>query len=266
MRRRRLLGVLALALLLLVTMRLVHANNHDVLPQSAIGFLSDVRLPAAGQSASWRMLVFSPHPDDETLGAGAYIAMSVDRGAIVRIVLVTNGNRHRKMRKRYAEFRRATSILGVPERNLVFLGYPDKKLRRQDPEELSRKFEAEIEGFDPNIVIYSSPQDRHPDHATIGRLVQTILRGYPDISGYQYLVHHSHFPRPRGLHPEDYILPPASMFSSDAKWYRLLVPPDIEDRQTSALFQYKTQLWVPFLRGLMLSFLRKDEIFATDAG
>src|SRR5436309_14544363 len=39
-----------------------------------------------------RVLVFAPHPDDETIGAGGLIFRSTHRGAPVRVVFVTNGD------------------------------------------------------------------------------------------------------------------------------------------------------------------------------
>ena len=100
----------------------------QVLPQAAIHFLEDVRLPQTGE----KVLVFAPHPDDETIGAGGYIRESVDRGAVVRIILVTDGNKHNLEAKRYQEFRNAARILGVKPRDLIFLNHPDGQLKGCD--------------------------------------------------------------------------------------------------------------------------------------
>jgi LmbE family N-acetylglucosaminyl deacetylase len=39
-----------------------------------------------------RVLVFAAHPDDEVLGMGGTIAVHVDRGDDVRVVVVTDGS------------------------------------------------------------------------------------------------------------------------------------------------------------------------------
>src|SRR5437764_4809009 len=39
-----------------------------------------------------RILVLAPHCDDETLGAGGYMAMAARLGARVRVVMLTNGD------------------------------------------------------------------------------------------------------------------------------------------------------------------------------
>ena len=82
----------------------------------------------AGATTEQKVLVFSPHADDESIAAGGYIAQSIINGADVTIVMVTDSNAQGKEAIRYEEFKKATSILGVPEADLVFLGFPDGKL------------------------------------------------------------------------------------------------------------------------------------------
>ena len=94
-----------------------------------------------------RLLVLSPHLDDETLGAGGAIAQAVKNGARVRIVFCTNGdgsgatiigeNFHNLRRHSYVEMAqmrqreavRALQQLGVERSDIVFLGYPDGGLK-----------------------------------------------------------------------------------------------------------------------------------------
>ena len=91
-----------------------------------------------------RVLVFAPHPDDETIGAGGLIFRLARRGAPVRVVFVTNGDGYpeavaqdfHESRPRdtdYVEFgevRRREAIaaarhLGLHRSDLAFLGFPD---------------------------------------------------------------------------------------------------------------------------------------------
>lgn len=147
--------------------------------------LPEVVMPQNGQ----RVLIFSPHPYDETIGIGGYIAQSIKNGADLEIVLVTNGNFHGNEQVRYAEFKKANQILGVPENNLVFLGFPHGKLDKMDPYVLSTALQSQIEHFNPDIIIYPDLQDANRDHATIGKAVQQILAEEPNkITGYEYLV------------------------------------------------------------------------------
>jgi LmbE family N-acetylglucosaminyl deacetylase len=231
----------------------------QVMPQAAIHSLPNVVLPAKGQ----RVLVISPHPDDETIAAGGYIYKAVRRGARVRIVLVTDGNRHHLEPTRYREFRAATHMLGVKESDLVFLGYQDGKLKRVSRAELCRVLKNQIESCDPDILIYPHPGDKHPDHAVTGRVVEGILEHLqsPPLA-YRYLVHHSRFPRPKKYRPKLYLLPPLKMVNPGNDWRKLMLDDGTEEVKSRALFLYRTQLRVPFLRSLLLSSIRRNELFA----
>lgn len=228
----------------------------QAMPQAAIYFLDDVPAPQSGQ----KVLVYSPHPDDETIGAGGYIAAVTKQGAVVRIILVTDGNKHHLKNKRYEEFEKATGILGVLPANLVFLNWPDGKLKEQEPQKLENDLNQQLVLYAPNIVIYPDPQDKHPDHAATGQIVQKILKD-KNIISYQYLVHHRRFPQPKKFSPDEYLLPPISMVNFDEEWQRYLLPTEIEDQKTEAILAYKSQLKVPFLRSLILSSIRKNELF-----
>ena len=43
-------------------------------------------------SAETRLMVFAPHPDDESLGAGGLIQRVLNSGGQVRVVFMTNGD------------------------------------------------------------------------------------------------------------------------------------------------------------------------------
>ena len=91
-----------------------------------------------------RILVFAPHPDDETLGCAGVIQQAVAMKLPVRIVWLTYGDNNewsfmfyrkhfvflpgsvREMGEvRHAEGVAAAEILGVDPNQLAFLGYPD---------------------------------------------------------------------------------------------------------------------------------------------
>jgi LmbE family N-acetylglucosaminyl deacetylase len=106
-------------------------------------------LPVApAPNAARRILVISPHLDDETLGAGGLIADARKSGAQVTIAFLTNGDGFRVAASRtlgevnvgpadfvrFAEVRQREAVaalkeLGVGEDRVNFLGYPDRGLR-----------------------------------------------------------------------------------------------------------------------------------------
>lgn len=96
-----------------------------------------------------RVLVVSPHSDDETLGAGGLMAQAAAAGSDVFVVLITAGDGFRLGAEAYygrfrpshelmlrfgearlAETRAAMAELGVPAEHLLFLGYGDRSLDR----------------------------------------------------------------------------------------------------------------------------------------
>lgn len=229
-----------------------------LMPQSAIFFLDDINIPGPGE----KVLVFSPHPDDETLGTGGFIYESTKKGAEVKIVLVTDGNKHGLKDLRYDEFKAATKTLGVNENNLVFLGYPDGGLLKQNQDELYARLKQEAVSFQPNVIVYPHDKDEHPDHATVAKVVDKIIldenfRG----ESYQYLIHHHYYPDHRRYQPGRYLLPPATLVEFSREWQKVLLPPDAESAKEKALRCYKSQLKTPILKGLMLSLVRRNEVY-----
>jgi LmbE family N-acetylglucosaminyl deacetylase len=95
-------------------------------------------------SHATRLMVFSPHPDDETLGAGGLIQRVLQSGGKVKLVYMTSGDgfpqgvemedhvsiptamdyREYGILRR-SEALRATATLGLKKRNVIFLGFPD---------------------------------------------------------------------------------------------------------------------------------------------
>ena len=117
----------------------IYAKNHD----ASVASYPVMRSPMRPD----RLLVFAPHPDDETLGAAALMRQARLNGCDVNLVVCTNGDGFRVgvarsfhlLRvgasdfKRYGymrqgETRTAMSILGVQPSHITFLGYPDRGL------------------------------------------------------------------------------------------------------------------------------------------
>jgi LmbE family N-acetylglucosaminyl deacetylase len=95
-------------------------------------------------SHNTRLLIFSPHPDDETLGAGGLIQRVLSAGGAVKVVFMTSGNgfpagvavAHHTLTptaqdyraygmQRQEEAKRALAVLGVSAKDIIFLGFPD---------------------------------------------------------------------------------------------------------------------------------------------
>ena len=147
----------------LLLIYLMSASIYNALPQDDFQRLPEAPLPGPGQ----RVLIFTPHPDDETIAIGGYLFNCRSVGADVEIVLVTDANRRGISDQRYKEFQAATQQLGIPAEDLRYWGYPDSHLASHT-NELASQVEKEIELFQPDWVVYSHPADRHPRPCRIG--------------------------------------------------------------------------------------------------
>ena len=106
------------------------------------GVHAQATLPAF--TATDRVIVVAPHPDDEVLGAGGIIQQALAAGADVRLIYLTNGDHNQIAFKLYnhslflrardylafgvrrrAEAIAAADLIGLPADHLTFLGYPD---------------------------------------------------------------------------------------------------------------------------------------------
>jgi LmbE family N-acetylglucosaminyl deacetylase len=153
-----------------------------------------------------KIAVFAPHPDDETFGCGGTIAKKISEGYEILVVILTDG-RHafskvlgifsdpspeelRVIRQR--ELINATKILGVPEKNLIWLGFEDGCLEKYEKEAEEKVLEILRENK-PKEIYFPHKRDAHPDHRATNRIVgRCILRlGLKSVS-YQYSVVHQH--------------------------------------------------------------------------
>lgn len=237
----------------------LYYRHYQDLPQSAIFFLNDAKEPMSGE----RVLVFSPHPDDESIGAGGYIYDSEKNGAEVRVVLVTDGNKHGLKDARYAEFQKATSTLGVLSSDLVYLNYSDGSLNKQNEDSMETVFKSDIDAFKPDVILYTSPDDTHPDHSVVGKVAEKAIKD-DHFSGaaYAYIIHYNAFPQPKKYAPSMYLLPPANLVTFDGEWQRHMLSQTSEDKKAEAINCYQSQLYTPFDRSVILGSIRKNELFS----
>lgn len=189
--------------------------------------------------------------------------------------------------------------LGLQENQVYFLGYPDRGTpalwngywsrskpyrspysnatqspyeRTYNPrsvyagEDLLQDLMAIIRSYQPDLLIYPHPDDVHPDHWGLSAFTRLALawvrRDLPDYHPGEmtYLVHRPDFPYPKGLHPDQSLLPPAALFQIDPHWYHLGLDPDQAAKKSDVIYLYRSQL--PLLRDFLESFMRKDELFA----
>lgn len=230
-------------------------------PQTGISLLNIISNPIKTDT----ILIFSPHPDDETIAAGGFIKTATSVGANVWIVLVTDGNKHHLEKIRYNEFAKVTSSLGVPEKNLIYLNYPDGNLKKANQSQMQNYFKNIILFVHPNIILVPSVNDMHPDHKTTGINAETVISNLKIKAAiYYYLVHFPNFPLPKELNKNLYVSPPIKLLDFSKEWLSFPLTPDVENAKYSALMKYRTQLIYPPLKELIESFVRKNELFVVN--
>ncbi|MDD5613858.1 MAG: PIG-L family deacetylase [Candidatus Omnitrophica bacterium] len=132
-----------------------------------------------------KILIFSPHPDDEIIGMGVTIHKMVQRGNIFKIAYLTNGERgvfsdlpdHRKKKVRVKEAIKATSVLGVKEKDLVFLSLPFYVSRVPDSEDTEAVYDL-MTTFMPDIIFVCTDKDPNSTHQMGSQVVDEALVQY----------------------------------------------------------------------------------------
>ena len=124
-----------------------------------------------------KILVISPHPDDETLGMGGTIAKMTGDGHEVTVVTVSAHQPPRFSEEHFQttlrESESAHSRLGVTESR--FLGHAALSLSELDPAELNDELHNAIEEVNPSQV-YIPFFDRNSDHRAIFEAAMVATR------------------------------------------------------------------------------------------
>lgn len=183
--------------------------------------LTDGDLDGTGE-----IVVFSAHPDDETIALGGFLAAAAARGLTVRVIVATGDDE-----RRADELRRALAALGV-ETSPRFLGLTDGALKHE-AEQLREEIERVLvraggaSGVG-RLVLAPWPGDRHGDHRTLGRELAEATRATGDTVLF--------FPVWLWQWGEP----------ADMPWDRLVDVPSVDShrqRKTAALAAFASQHW-----------------------
>ena len=263
-----------------------------------------------------RILILAPHPDDESIACAGIIQKALKAGAQVRIVYLTNGDHNEfafivyekriTMRQgafiymgklRQKESTKAMKFLGLSEKDLVFLGYPDygtfeifckywqtlKPFRdrltrissvpyKESPsygakyygENILSDLTKQILDYQPDKIFVSHPADVNVDHKALYLFLQVALSDLeariakPEV--YPYLVHCAGWPKPRYYHPELELYPPDKFIGSQLNWLRSDLSPEELDKKYRSTIFYKSQTQSSAF--YLFSFIRKNELFS----
>jgi LmbE family N-acetylglucosaminyl deacetylase len=162
-----------------------------------------------------RVMMFAPHPDDESLAAGVFLQRAVAAGAAVRVVYATDGERNcwpqrvleRKIRisdddrlrwgtRRQGEALAALQVLGIAPESVEFLSLPDQgvtDLLLRGCGATMQRLATVISDWESTHLLLPSIADTHPDHSGLAVLLGLALEDYlppqPWLTRLHYLVH-----------------------------------------------------------------------------
>ena len=183
-----------------------------------------------------RLVVVSPHPDDEILGCGGLLAWHAARGGVVEVVAVTDGEAShrgdpswppdRLGAARRRERERGLARLGVTWPSVTRLGLPDGEVAAYRQLVVCALRALLREG---DVAVGTWSLDGHPDHDATGAAVEHVCaeRGCRLLQAPVWMWHWSA--------PGDARVP----------WQRLGAVPlstDAVARKALALAEHRTQL------------------------
>ncbi len=167
-------GIL-IVVLLMVVMPMALAEEEEIAPEDRI--------------ENWKgktVLIFTPHPDDDTFQCGGIMSILAKNGNKVVLVIYTNDNKgsldlemtsERLARIRRREEEEACKVLGVPKKNIHWLGYEDGDLEYADPQRLRGEAARFIKIYHPDAIFSIDPGEEHERwHKTDHRMAAFITQ------------------------------------------------------------------------------------------
>ncbi len=213
------------------------------------------------EARAWQetIVVFAPHPDDETLGCGGTIAKKFEEGFNVYVVFMTDGrNSHLSTLGitskpspeeliwiRRNEANKACKHLGLNADSLLFLNFEDGSLEKKI-ECAKQKVSKILEELNVVECFFPHETDLHHDHLATSIIVKEsvrMLKITPRL--YQYIIWAPRLHRHMLLDPRKYQHVLLNPKANDKTATEKLVKIDISSylpRKKMALEEYKSQI------------------------
>jgi len=186
------------------------------------------------------VMIFTPHPDDDTFMCGGIMELLARKGNKVIVVIYTNDNKGsldlEMTREKLAQIRRAEeeaacAVLGISKENLVWLGYEDGDLEYADPQRLRGEACRLIKKYRPDAIFTIDPGDQYEQwHKTDHRMAAFITKD-AFIASEWHLYYPQHL-LDEGLKP--YRVPVAYYYYTVAPNYTVDITSIVEDKVKAA--------------------------------
>jgi len=153
------------------------------------------------------ILIFSAHPDDETIGLGGKITQSVGKGDDIRLIIMTDGapDEYKYDREydktQYSSIRKketitAMALAGLAEENILFLDYDDSgfifDLQAEGIVKVIDDMAKFINNFAPDEIYVHAYEHGHIDHDTTHFIVKKAFeKSNIPASMFEYIEYNS---------------------------------------------------------------------------
>ena len=128
-----------------------------------------------------KILILSPHADDEILGCGGFISKYSKEGHIINVLILTNANKgapeiysDKEIKKIRNEAKQANNLIGT--KKLFFENLPGLNLSSYPIYKISNIIDKYIRDINPEIVLIPSSNDIHDDHKIIFKAAKVSMR------------------------------------------------------------------------------------------
>lgn len=132
-----------------------------------------------------RILVISPHPDDESIGCGGTLRKHITEGDSVWVIFLTSGERgghgmspEETKRVREEEAKAAAIILGYE--HLEFWNIPNGKL--EITLNVVEQLREKVESWKPHFIYVTHDNEMHPEHKAAAGIVREAIK---NIAGFE---------------------------------------------------------------------------------
>ena len=128
-----------------------------------------------------KILILSPHADDEILGCGGFISKYSKLNYQINVLILTNANKGapeiysiKEIQKIRNESKQANKIIGT--KKLFFEDLPGLNLNNYPIYKITNIIDKYISDINPEIILIPSSNDIHDDHKIIFKAAKVSLR------------------------------------------------------------------------------------------
>lgn len=128
-----------------------------------------------------KILILSPHADDEVLGCGGIISKYSKEGHEINVLILTNANKgapeiysEKEINQIRKEAKLANDLIGT--KRLLFENLPALSLNQYPLYKISNVINKYISKIQPEVIFIPSGNDIHEDHKIIFRAAKVSMR------------------------------------------------------------------------------------------